>query len=120
MQDMVRKDFTAGLVSYEKDLTEAAAAKKSVLPSAGCKYETGILEKLDTLESSIDEALAKLDADTKVAEGKSDVLESAEYYQATILSDMDSLRAGVDAAEALIPNEYLSYPTYEEMLFSTR
>ena len=33
---------------------------------------------------------------------------------------MDELRKHVDAAEALIPNTCLSYPTYEELLYSVR
>ena len=33
---------------------------------------------------------------------------------------MDDLRVYADQAEALIPDEYLSYPTYGQMLFSLR
>ncbi len=33
---------------------------------------------------------------------------------------MDTLRASVDAAEAIIPEQYLPYPTYGELLFSLR
>ena len=34
--------------------------------------------------------------------------------------DMDELRKYADQAEALIPDKYLSYPTYGQMLFSLR
>ena len=33
---------------------------------------------------------------------------------------MDELRASVDAAEAIIPEGYLPYPTYGELLFALR
>ena len=33
---------------------------------------------------------------------------------------MDALRSSVDKAEAIIPDGYLPYPTYGEMLFSLR
>jgi len=33
---------------------------------------------------------------------------------------MDELRFWTDRAEAIIPDEYLPYPTYEKMLFSLR
>ena len=37
-----------------------------------------------------------------------------------ILKDMAALRSAVDAAEAMIPDKYLPYPTYGAMLFSVR
>ena len=33
---------------------------------------------------------------------------------------MDTLRSWTDQAEAIIPDQYLPYPTYEQMLFSLR
>ena len=73
-----------------------------------------------TLEAKLYKALDKLAADTKTAEGKEDALETAVFYESTVLKDMDELRSCADAAEALIPDKYLSYPTYGQMLFSLR
>ena len=120
MQEMVRKDFISGLVSYEKALTEEMSGKKAVLPSAKCTVETDVLSTLDTEADAIDAALTKLGVDTKRAESDADVLHVATYYHDTILADMDELRRHVDAAEALIPEAYLPYPTYGELLFSLR
>ena len=120
MQEMVRKDFTEGLVAYEKDLTKEIIQKKSLIDGACAEHEVGILKTLDAASAKMSEALAKLAADTKTAEGKEAVLESASYYQEVILADMDELRKYVDEAEALIPDKYLSYPTYGQLLFSLR
>jgi len=120
MQEMVRKDLTEGIVAYEKDLSKEVAQKKSVIASASCKLECGLLEKLDEASSRMCDALAKLDNDTKTAEGKTEPLETAAFYQSTVLADMDELRKYADQAEALIPDKYLSYPTYGQMLFSLR
>ena len=49
-----------------------------------------------------------------------DILKQAEFYKDTVLKDMDELRGYADKAEAMIPDKYLSYPTYGEMLFSLR
>ena len=49
-----------------------------------------------------------------------DSLELATAYHDTILADMDALRAPVDAAEEMIPETYLPYPTYSKLLFSLR
>ncbi len=120
MQEMIRKDLTEGIIAYEKDLTEEIMQKKSVLEEAACTLESGILKELDEASAGMCKALDKLAKDTEIAEGKTEVLETASYYQQTILSDMEELRKYADRAEALIPGKYLSYPTYGEMLFSLR
>lgn len=120
MQEMVRKDFTSGLISYMKDVTNEALKKKQLLPELEVSYELEIIATLDAAEGKICKALATLATDTKEAEGIEDAQKAAEFYHDTILSDMDSLRALVDSAEAIIPEDYLTYPTYGEMLFSLR
>ena len=120
MQEMVRKDFTSGLVSYMKDVTNEALKKKQLLPNLKCSYEDEIITTLDETSEKIGVALAKLDEDTKQAEKETDELKAAQFYHETILTDMDTLRASVDKAEAIIPDGYLPYPTYGQMLFSLR
>ncbi len=119
MQEMVRKDVTEGIVSYMKELSEEAE-KKTALLGGGAVYEKSILAELDAQSEKMMTDLAALTADTKTAESVEGGLESATYYYETILKDMDILRADVDAAEVLIPENYLEYPTYGEMLFSLR
>ena len=120
LQEMVRKDFTAGLVQYMKDVTNEALKKRDLLPDSRCSYESRILQKLDETSEQILDALDVLEADTKKAEAIEDTLAQASFYQKTILAEMDSLRRWTDQAEAIIPDGYLPYPTYEQMLFSLR
>ncbi|AOZ95175.1 glutamine synthetase III family protein [Butyrivibrio hungatei] len=120
MQEMVRKDLTEGIVAYEKDLVKEASQKKALLGDGAGSLEIGILKSLDEASVEIGKALAKLAEDTKTAEGKTEALDTAEFYQRTVLADMDELRKYADKAEALIPEKYLSYPTYGQMLFSLR
>ena len=120
MQEMVRKDFTCGIVSYMKDITNETLKKKQLMPSLDCSYEEKIIGTLDAAEAKICTAVEKLDEDTKTAEKIEDELKCATYYYKTILSDMAELRASVDKAEAIIPDSYLPYPTYGQMLFSLR
>jgi len=120
MQEMVRKDLTEGIISYEKDLSKEIIQKKSVLEGAECILESGILRELEENSGKMCKALLKLSEDTKTAEEKTDALEVANYYQKTVLADMDEVRKYADAAEAIIPDKYLSYPTYGQMLFSLR
>jgi len=120
LQEMVRKDFTAGLVQYMKDVTNEALKKRDLLPDSRCSYESRILQKLDETSEQILDALDALDADTKKAEAIEDILAQAAFYQKTILAEMETLRSWTDQAEAIIPDQYLPYPTYEQMLFSLR
>ena len=120
MQEMVRKDLTEGIVAYEKDLSKEAMQKKSLLGDKVATLEISLLKKLDEASLEMSKALEKLAEDTVTAEGKTDALETAAFYQSTVLTDMDELRKYADQAEALIPDKYLSYPTYGQMLFSLR
>lgn len=120
MQEMVKKDFTKGMIDYVSALSDAAIKEKSVLPSAGCNYEKSVLEKIDSASEQINAQLEKLEKDTAAAEQVEDILQCARMYHDKVLQDMDDLRAVVDSIEALIPDQYVPYPTYGEMLFSLR
>ena len=119
MTEMTKKDVTSSIIAYSNAVAEEAGRKLAVDGGAG-KYEKKILKALDEKEEAISEKLSKLEEDTRKAEGMSDVLEAAKFYHETILSDMEDLRKDVDEAEKLVPEEYLAYPTYGQMLFSLR
>ena len=120
MLEMVKKDFTDGLMAYETALTDTAIQKKQVLAGAKCTLETSILTKLDAASEAIGLAVEKLEKDLAETQKITDSLELATAYHDTILADMDALRAPVDAAEEMIPETYLPYPTYSKLLFSLR
>ena len=120
MLEMVKKDFTDGLIAYETALTDTAIQKKQVLAGAKCTLETSILTKLDTASEAIGLAVEKLEKDLAETQKITDSLALATAYHDTILADMDALRAPVDAAEEMIPETYLPYPTYSKLLFSLR
>ena len=120
MLEMVKKDFTDGLMAYETALTDTAIQKKQVLAGAKCILETSILTKLDAASEAIGLAVEKLEKDLAETQKITDSLALATAYHDTILADMDALRAPVDAAEEMIPETYLPYPTYSKLLFSLR
>lgn len=120
MQEMVRKDLTSGLIAYEQDLTKEILQKREALPGAKATLEQGILKSLDEASAAISEKLEILARDTEKAEKLDDMQKQAEYYEGTVLKEMEDLRSFADEAEALIPDEYLAYPTYGQLLFSLR
>ena len=44
-------------------------------------------------------------------------INKAKFYHEVIVSDMEKIREAADMAEPLIPEGYLPYPTYEQILF---
>ena len=94
-----------------------AAKKKKVCESISCKTETAIIEKLSASYDAIYDAVQALAEDTEKVESMSDELAAAKFYQATILEDMSKLRALADAAEEMIPDGVLPYPSYADILF---
>ena len=120
MLEMVKKDFTDGLMAYETALTDTAIQKKQVLNGAKCTLETSILTKLDAASEAIGAAVEKLESDLAATAEITDSLELATAFHDKVLADMDALRAPVDAAEEMIPETYLPYPTYSKLLFSLR
>ena len=120
MQEMVRKDLTSGLIAYEMELTKEIIQKEKALPGAKATLEGKLLKTLDEASTQISEKLDSLKAKTEEAEKIDDVQKQASFYEQTVLKEMEELRKYADEAEALIPDEYLSYPTYGQLLFSLR
>lgn len=120
LQDMIKKDVTPSILSYSTAICDEGLSKKELSPDIDTSYETELVAELSKYYASIRAGLKKLSCDTKAAEDESDSLKKAVLYHDTILSDMAAIRTAVDAAEAEIPSDYLTYPTYEEMLFSLR
>ena len=114
---MVNHQFMPALLeTLDKALT-VAAKKKKVCESISCKTETAIIEKLSASYDAIYDAVQALAEDTEKVESMSDELAAAKFYQATILEDMSKLRALADAAEEMIPDGVLPYPSYADILF---
>ncbi len=117
LADMVSHQFQPSLMKYMEKIADLVAKKQQISSSLPCKTELSKLEKLSGWYEEIESLNEKLIADTKKAESMDDSLELAKFYQATILKDMEDLRAVADAAEEVIPEELLPYPTYAQMLF---
>ena len=119
MAEMVQKQVIPSVFTYVEKLADTAAAKKSVVADISVASEAALISKLSVLADTMTKDLETLKADTdKALAASDDVLACAKAYQATVLSDMETLRKSADEAEALIPDELLPYPTYDELLFS--
>ena len=120
MVEIIQKDLLPAVTTYMEKLAQTAALKKSVVPDISVSAEAALLTKLTELSETMVKDLERLKEDTAMAEyevGK-DLLKSAKLYQSVVLTDMEKVRVSADAAEALIPDSILPYPTYGKLLFS--
>ncbi len=115
--DMLGQQFMPAVLSYMDKLTTVIAKKKGIKDTISCKTETKLVEKLSNAYDELDVLYEKLIADKEKAESMTDSLAEAKFYQATIIEDMNAIRAIADEVEKLLPADELPYPSYADMLF---
>ena len=120
MVEIIQKDLLPAVTTYMEKLAQTAALKKSVVPDISVSTEAALLTRLTELSETMVKDLERLKEDTAMAEYEVDknLLKSAKLYQSVVLTDMEKVRVSADAAEALIPDSILPYPTYGKLLFS--
>ena len=120
MIEIIQKDLLPSITTYMEKVAQTAALKRSVVPNISVSGETSLLTRLTELAETMTADLEKLKTDTAMAEYETDkdLLKSAKLYQSVVLADMEKVRESADAAEALIPDSILPYPTYGKLLFS--
>ena len=118
--EIIQKDLLPSITTYMEKLAQTASLKKSVVPDISVSTEASLLSRLTELAETMTKDLETLKADTAMAEYEvdKDLLKSAKLYQSVVLTDMEKVRVSADAAEALIPDSILPYPTYGKLLFS--
>ena len=120
MVEIIQKDLLPAVTTYMEKLAQTAALKKSVVPDISVSAEAALLTRLTELSETMVKDLERLKEDTAMAEYEVDknLLKSSKLYQSVVLTDMEKVRVSADAAEALIPDSILPYPTYGKLLFS--
>ncbi len=118
--DMARKEITPAVIGYETFLTKCVKNKEKVDTSVKKGLELSLLKSLAELSETYNVRLNKLVDDTKGFDGISDTLKKAKYAKEVILFDMKLLRNSADEMELIIGKEFLSFPTYEDILYSVK
>lgn len=118
MSEMLTKDFLPALGTYAGETARHAADKKSFMPSVSTASEEALVGKLSETYASVTEGISQLAAAVSNAETLTDTLKAAESCHTDVLGKMEELRLAANAAEALIPDSILPYPTYDQLLFS--
>ena len=120
MVDMAVKEIIPAIEAYVKDLSESLAVKMAAVPTASCKYETGLIEKLSSLVDSASDAAAKLTEALEKYQTIGDVTDAACFIRDDILEKMAELRSYCDKAETLTAKKYWPFPTYSDLMFGVK
>lgn len=120
MVDMAVKEIIPAIEAYVKDLSESLAVKMAAVPTASCKYETGLIEKLSSLVDSASDAAAKLTEALEKYQTIGDVTDAACFIRDDILEKMAELRSYCDKAETLTAKKYWPFPTYGDLMFGVK
>ena len=120
MLDMAKKDILPAVSAYTGELADAAMAKKSLIFSIDCSYETETVERLSKLTAlayANTKALEKAVNELKSIEG---AYETALYCKDNVIKAMENLREVVDELETITSAEYWPYPSYGDLLFGVK
>ncbi|MBO4284421.1 MAG: glutamine synthetase III [Clostridia bacterium] len=120
MIDMAKTAIAPSVERFTADLAKNAAAKKAILPTVACAYETDLIEKLSGLTDRIYAAVGELQSAVIALHDADGVIAESEAIRDDVLQKMCALRLACDEAETLTEKKYWPYPTYADILFSVR
>ncbi len=120
MIEMSRRDILPAILTYLKELSDTAVAKKSLVSNADCDFEEKTIAKLSSLASAIYYSVENLEKTLASLKEISDMKQLALEYKDKVIAEMQELRAAADEAESLTAQKYWPYPTYGDLLFGVR
>lgn len=117
MIDMISKDLLPAVNAFAATTAREAAETKAYLPNISCNAQDALIRRLTSDYTDMTNLIDKLKHELTQLGGISSMQGAADYCRDRIIVTMDEIRAIADDAEAAIPNDFLPYPTYEELLF---
>lgn len=118
MIDMAEKNILPSVLSFVKELTDTALAKKSLSKEISVYPETCLIEKLSVDCENFAKKIQELrTAVENACKYRDDNLALAKYYRNTVFEIMNELRQTGDAMESKTSSKYWPYPSYGEILF---
>ncbi len=115
--DMIRHQFLPALSKTIDSCVTLAEKKRTLSETLSIQSDLAMIQTFSQQSEELFTRTSELAHDVETAEQMSDELKMAHFYQETILSEMAAIRQIADSAEALMPKEFIPYPTYADMLF---
>ncbi len=118
MKDMIFKDIIPSSMKYQRDLSKTinhSSLAHLFASDAFAKISKQLRKLTDELYKKVNE-LDKLHTEAK---NKENLMDTARMYANSILPCMAEVRKIADKMEVLFGAEYMPYPNYSQLLFST-
>ena len=118
LAEMITKDFLPAVSTYAAEVSKNATAKKSFMAAADTASEEALVEKLSTAYTALTAEVTELKTLIDTSFALEDTQKCAGAFHDQVLAKMEDIRTIASDIEALIPDSILSYPTYDQLLFS--
>ena len=118
LAEMITKDFLPAVSTYAAEVSKNAVTKKSFMAAADTASEEALVEKLSTAYTALTAEVTELKTLIDTSFALEDTQKCAEAFHDQVLAKMEEIRTVASDIEALIPDSILSYPTYDQLLFS--
>ena len=118
--DIARKQIVPAVIGYQSFLLKELNLKKEYAKNYSCALEEGVVSRIAELSGKFNDNLSKLIEDTAKYKKGWDNLTKARFCKKTLLKDMQSVRSCADEMELLIGKDFVTFPTYEDILYSVK
>jgi glutamine synthetase len=117
MIDIVRKEIIPASISYQKELFDLMAQKKSC-GAYDCSLEEALAGQLVNLSVCLAKKLEGLESALIESKQISESAALARYYRDVVFNLLSEIRLIVDELETITAKKHWPLPTYADMLYS--
>lgn len=118
MLEMANRGIIPQALKYQKELADTVVLKSQAVPGIDVKTEKRLLQDISDLTAKVSQYMNKLSRRLRQVPNDKDPAVPAAYYQNTILPLMKLMREAADRIELIESEDYLPYPSYQELLYS--
>ena len=118
MVDILSRDFLPALLSYTGAVASSTSSKKALLPDLKTDAEEALVRKLSNCYEILADGVQDLKEQLAKTEKEEDLKRSAFLGRNLLIPSLEHLGTAASEAEALIPEDLLPYPSYDQLLFS--
>ena len=118
MVDILSRDFLPTLHSYTGAVASSTSSKKALLPDLKTDAEEALVRKLSNCYEILADGVQDLKEQLAKTEKEEDLKRSAFLGRNLLIPSLKHLGTAASEAEALIPENLLPYPSYDQLLFS--
>ncbi len=118
MLEMANRAIIPQALQYQKELAQTVVLKSSAVKGIDVKTESTLLQDISALTSNLYETMQVLNRTLRQVPQDKDPYAAASFYYDTILPLMRKMRSYADKIELIEGEDYLPYPSYQDLLYS--